>query len=1295
MVKSFLQKKIKRIEESARPLLEIFRSSDLQKVSPLLVVAAFLHNVLGLILPMAILQIMDRVVVNQSLDTLVMLVAGVVVGMLVEEMMREVNELVTGWLGARFEHSASIKALNRLMYVPIQRLQQDEPGVHIERVASAAKIAEFYSGQALLVLLDLPFVLIFLGMIYVIAGWVVWVPIVLLSIFIYVIFRFGTWLRVLIHENHIANERMINYLMEVFSGIHSVKTMAMEAQIERRHERLQANTAEMNERLANSSAMSSVLGVTFIQVMMISIVFACALAVLFGQTTPGGVAACMMLSVRSLQPLRRGLAVWMRYQGFIAAQKRLREVDEMPADDNHDKPELPQVREGIELKQVRLETENGNTILYDISFSVKAGECVLIQGDSGSGKSSLLSVINGAFRANEGDVLLDGRSITEFSSDSVQREIGLLPQKSTLVTGTILENMTMFDLSLNEAALDIASQLGLDQVVSGMKMGYETSLGEGNAESLPPGVRQVVAIVRILVHKPSIILFDEANLSLDMRADTLLREYILQQKGISTIILITPRPSWFVMADRVLTISNKQIADEIVDTHRSTQANRTTQNKSEAIYLERPPHVVDYKDLIRRHFLDKSDFSNCILPLLQAIGWQENERELMEAMPHAERNMDLSGLCSTMEHLGLLPRSFLGSLVGIDQRLLPCLYVPSNDSAKVILEKLPDGRLRCFDGGLDSETLLEPNTEKNEIYLFRKLQRFNVSTRQEIKFFNNLAQRFRKHIVLAFTFTLLSTLFALAPPLFVKSMYDRVLPTGDLIMANYLLLGALIILVLDFQVRHLKGRLIAHVGGRTDYLIGTSVFRRIINLPTSSTGNVSAARQVGSLRNFDSLRSFFTGPLAIIAFEMPANIIMVVAIGVINPWALLVILVSTILFILLFLGTRNYSHRSIIRASRAASERSEFLDETITQMTTIRSSGCRSQWLERYRALTGKAAMAVFLDSQVHARIGGAAQLLSTLTGFSVLAVSAGSALHGTITSGAMIASVMLAWRLTGPMQNFFVAVTAMSKIRTSVRQIENLMHLSTEADSGVNQSIRPESLGAIKFERVSMRYINDSDPALLGVSFSVAPGQIAVIAGPSGSGKSSVLRLITRAYLPQAGTVRLDNIDIRQLTPGDLRARISYMPQHCDIYYGTVMQNLRLAYPAATDEEITWAAAMAGIIGDIADMQHGFNTRISHSQSNQLPTGFRQRIALARAVLKPTPIVILDEPGNGLDDVGEEALERCINWLRGRSTLLIVSNRPSHMRMADFTVFMERGSISAIGPFETIQDKIFSVGKK
>jgi len=1283
---SALSNQGKNIAASLEPLWDVFRSPDLRKVSPLLAVAALLHNILGLVLPMAILQIMDRVVLNQSLETLTLLAIGVIVGLLIEELLQEVNGLVTSWLGARFEHIAGVEALSRLMHVSMQRLQQEEPGIHIERVASTAKVAEFYSGRALLVLLDLPFVFIFLAMIYIIGGWVVLVPVVLLAVFIYVIFRFGNWLKQLVEHNHAANEHHVNYLVETFTGIHSVKTMAMEAQMERRHERLRAGTAKMNESMSNTSAMAAALGTTFVQVMTVSIVFASATGVLAGQMTPGGLAACMMLSVRSLQPLRRGLAVWMRYQGFIAAQQRLKEVHDMPFDDDHGKPDLPQVKQSIELKQLRLERGNGEAILDGISLTIQAGECVLIQGGSGSGKSSLLSVIGGAVRAGKGEVLIDGRNINEFASDSIQREIGLLPQYGVLINGTILENMTMFDGGLNEAALDIARQLGLDEVVAAMKLGYETPLAEGNAEVLSSGLRQIISIVRILVHSPSVILFDESNLSLDMTGDRLLREYIARMKGLCTIILITPRPSWFVMADRVLHLADGRIVDKALDNKQAPLVVKSTEQD-----LPRPAHVVDYSELIRRQFAVASDLSNCLLPLLLAIDWKANERELAESMPHAERSLDLSGLCSTMEHLGLLPRSCVSSLASIDSRLMPCLLVPGNASAKVILERLPDRRLRCFDGGLDRETIVEADNLKNEIYVFKKRERFDAGTRHEIKFFGNLFQRFRKHSVLAFVFTVANTAFALAPPFFVKSIYDRVLPTGDIMMAVYLLIGVVLALVLDFQVRHLRGRLIAHISGRIDYIIGTSVFRRVISLPASFTGNVSVPRQVGRLRNFDSLRSFFVGPLAIIALDMPANIIMVVAIGIINPWALLVVLLSAIAFFVLGLGTRQRSKNAIARSSKASSERIEFLTEAVTQMSAIRSAGCRALWVERYRALSGKATMANYLDHQAHARISGAAQMLSSLTGFSVLALSAVNTVNGDITNGALVATMMMMWRLTGPMQNFFLAATSMVKIKTSMQQIENLMHMSTEADGGVHQTIRPGSEGAISFSRTSMRYINDSDPALLGISFNIPPKKIVVITGPNGSGKSSVLRLITRTYLPQAGTIRLDSIDIRQLTTADLRDRISYMPQHCDIFYGTVMQNLRLVYPAATDDEVIWAARMAGIYDEVKAMSNGFQTRISNTQSNQLPTGFRQRIGLARAMLKPAPIVILDEPGNGLDDEGEAALERCMEWLRGRSTLLMVSHRPAHMRMADTTIFMERGSIAAMGSYDSIKDKIFS----
>lgn len=153
-------------------------------------------------------------------------------------------------------------------------------------------------------------------------------------------------------------------------------------------------------------------------------------------------------------------------------------------------------------------------------------------------------------------------------------------------------------------------------------------------------------------------------------------------------------------------------------------------------------------------------------------------------------------------------------------------------------------------------------------------------------------------------------------------------------------------------------------------------------------------------------------------------------------------------------------------------------------------------------------------------------------------------------------------------------------------------------------------------------------------------------------------------------------------------------MPQQCEIFYGTVAQNLRLVHPHASDAEVAWAIKMAGLQHDIDILPEGLQTRISNSRSDQLPNGFRQRLSLARTMLKPTCLVLLDEPGKGMDQQGEEALTRCLDYLRGKATVIMISHRPGHMRSADVVICMDGGAIVAAGPFDQVKDKILG-GKR
>ncbi|MBF0130282.1 MAG: ATP-binding cassette domain-containing protein, partial [Alphaproteobacteria bacterium] len=248
------------------------------------------------------------------------------------------------------------------------------------------------------------------------------------------------------------------------------------------------------------------------------------------------------------------------------------------------------------------------------------------------------------------------------------------------------------------------------------------------------------------------------------------------------------------------------------------------------------------------------------------------------------------------------------------------------------------------------------------------------------------------------------------------------------------------------------------------------------------------------------------------------------------------------------------------------------------------------------------------------------------------------------------------------------------------------------ERDTNRGRNALPTLEGGLAFSRVSFRYTNDADPVLLGVNFKVDAGTVVGIAGPNGSGKSSLLKLATGIYRPQAGSVRVDNIDIRQMDPRDLRALISYAPQQCDVFFGTIAQNLYLAHPTATMEQLRWAASLAGLLEEIEALPDGFNTRLFDGQGERMPHGFRQKLSLARAYLKPAPIMLFDEPGNGLDSKGDNAFVDAIQVLRKTTTIMIVSHRPSHLRLADMIVYMQDGYVRQTGTYDQIKNLILGV---
>jgi ATP-binding cassette subfamily B protein len=1265
--------------------VSLSRLTFVRQLLPELGLASVIINVLSLAVPLMLLQIYDRILPHNSVSTFGILLGGVLVALAIESLVRMGRSYITGWIGASFEHRLSCAVFDRLLQAPLPEFERDGASVHLERLRATAQAREFYSGQALLSLFDLPFAVVYIVVIALLGGWLAVVPMTLLAVFTGVAIWNGRQVRADIRRRSEFDERRFSFLSETLGGIHTVKTMAMEAIMQRRYEMLQDTSVDRSYDASKNSIFALNLAALFSQLSTVAVVAAGAAFVVEGAMTQGALAACIMLAGRSLQPLQAVLGTWVRFQTFLVARQQIDKLLALPRQANAGQPPLPPVQGGIELDNITLSYRSTATPLFkELSASIRPGECVAIQGDNGSGKSTLLGLIAGFLQPSEGRVSIDGFALDDHSPSSLAQQIAYLPQQGVLVEGTIIENITMFDASLEVAALDVARQLGLDRVVAGMRFGYDTPVGNSASEAMPAGVKQRIAIARALVHDPAVVLFDEANIAIDSAGDEMLRVYLEAIKGKKTMVLVTHRPSLVKLADRTLTIHDGRLVEGKVG---GVGLPAMPGGGTALQVVERPKADERIASNIVARFPKHSDIGMCLPALLTAHQWRGNPRQLAEAMPHVADSLDISGLRRVMANLNFTGHTFRTRLKNLDPRILPCLFLPDDGDARVIFRHEPDKGFVAFNGGLLKSEHLDPDGTMGEAHVFRPSEAANSN--EPGSWTGRVFARFRPLMWLTLLLTIGINVMVLATPLFVMVVYNHVLPSGALALIPYLTAGLAVALGIDWVLRRLRSQILAYIGGRGEFILGGAVFERIMALPAWATEQVTVGSQIARIKDLESLRDAFIGPVALLFYELPATIVFVIVLGVINPWMLAVIMGSLVCYAVLGLATQPGMAARSAASGRAASQRQEFLSDALVKMRAVKQAGAEGRWYDRFRLLSGKAVAAEFASQQFGAVVAALAQSLGVLTGLLALSACVIGAFTGTTSMGAVVASMIISWRLVSPIQNGFLSLATLYRSVGSIKQIDNLMKLKVEREAAAPRQPTPSYRGELSFNRVSFRYSNEADPVLLGVTLKIDPRRVVAVAGPNGAGKSTLLKMITGVYLPQAGSVRLDNVDIRQLDPTDLRGLVSYVPQRCDVFYGTISQNLRLCHPTANDDELHWATDLAGLHDEIMAMPRGYETRIQDGQGEQLPNGFKQRLALARAYLKPAPLMLFDEPGNGLDMEGDKAFLAAVQHLRQQATIIIVSHRPSHLRVADAVVYMEDGYIREVGTFDKLSNLI------
>ncbi|MEX0695141.1 MAG: ABC transporter transmembrane domain-containing protein [Rhodospirillales bacterium] len=543
---------IRRLEKSI-PQVKWYRGE--------LVLMSMFINIFALGLPIFILQVYDRVLPNLGLTTMQFLVIGLIAVMLMDFMLKTARAAITTYTGARFEHLARVSAVDHILRTPQDVYETDTPGVYLDKVNAIGVVKDFYSSQLGTLMIDLPFAIFFLGMIWFLGGIMVAVPLVLLSLFGIMAIIVGGNLRKAVDTRSQVDNRRYDFLIEIINGIHTVKAQAFKNLLQRRFDPLQEMSARAVRAVAMQSSIAQSLGSTFGQLNMACVIGIGAVLVIDGSLSVGELAACTLLSGRAMQPLQSAMGLWTNFQSIRVACDNAASVLELPAEDMRNLPDMSAIKGNMELRSVTFGYAGTETpLITNQNLQIKAGEMIGIEGDNSSGRSTLLKLMMGLIRPDTGAVLIDGNDLAKFQSKSYRRQMAMLTADSDVYSGTILDNMTYFrgGKYINKA-IRIARELGLDDEIKRLPEGYGTHVGDGAGGVLPAGFVQRITVIRAMIDDPKIVLFDNANHGLDSSSDRTLMDYINGLRGKTTVILVTSRPSWLRMADRRYVMSNGKI----------------------------------------------------------------------------------------------------------------------------------------------------------------------------------------------------------------------------------------------------------------------------------------------------------------------------------------------------------------------------------------------------------------------------------------------------------------------------------------------------------------------------------------------------------------------------------------------------------------------------------------------------------------------------------------------------------------------------------------------------------------
>lgn len=520
-------------------------------------------NILSLALPTMTLQVYDRILPNPGSGTLPVLIAGVCIAVVLETIMRLGRSYGMGWSGAAYEHRLSCQAMNHMLKSDLSAPASHGTGEHMNRLAAIGRLKDFYNGYSVVTIFELLFVPLFLALTVYIAGPLAIVPVIVLMVFTLVSYQQGKTLRRELEARDITDDQRYNFLIESLEGIHSLKSFGLENIFSRRYEALEEKSTVANFRVTESSARAFDTAAIFSHLMVAGVIGAGAVFVLEGIISTGALIATILLSGRMMQPVQRALALWAKYQDYTLSRTRAESIFEIPLHPFAYAEGASPAREGtLALNNVSFRrTENEAWLLKDIRLTLSAGECISLSSDNAPSLSALLDMIAGVYAPKAGEIRIDGQNVLQYASKDLIHHVGYVQSEGMIFRGTIRDNLTCFGQIAEDKVQEMAALFQVDTDIASLPSGFDTFLNGNSTDTIPPGLKQRISMVRVLAPKPRLILFDNADRSLDRDGYNLVYNLLARLKGKATIILSSDDHNLTAQASRFYSLTDGRLVE--------------------------------------------------------------------------------------------------------------------------------------------------------------------------------------------------------------------------------------------------------------------------------------------------------------------------------------------------------------------------------------------------------------------------------------------------------------------------------------------------------------------------------------------------------------------------------------------------------------------------------------------------------------------------------------------------------------------------------------------------------------